>query len=168
MKRFPIFFDSEFSALDESASLISIGFVAKSGATFYAELPVDPEKCSEFVRESVLPLLDGGSSLMFSSELAARLKAWIEGFKGEVVLVSDAPKLDWPWVYDLFEAHGWPNNLQKQCEPIQFWIPKHSEEVFHCALEEYWLEHESKRHHALIDAMSLFEGCNAVRIKQEV
>lgn len=168
MKRLPIFFDTEFSSLEVDAKMLSAGFVSANGQELYVEVKdsIDPAKCSPFVLETVLPLLQGGPHLFTLSEIARKLKGWIEAMSSEVVLVSDLPAIDWPLIHDLFEAYGWPENLSKRCEPVSFWIPKHSEEVFHCALKEYWLEHESKRHHALIDAMSLFDGWGKVNSRR--
>ena len=76
-----------------------------------------------------------------------KLKAWIEAFKAEVVLISDYPKIDWPFIWDLFEAHGWPKNLRKQFEPIHFWLPEDTTK-FQTALQDFWSKHESQRHNA--------------------
>jgi hypothetical protein len=163
-KPLPVFFDTEFTSLDANAELISIGLIAASGQEFYAELAVDPSKFSAFAIETVFPLLDGSSPMTFS-ELAVSLKKWIESMKGEVVLISDAIKLDWPFIYDLFEKLGYPKNM-KQGEPITFWVPKDNEKIFDQALEDYWLEHSAQRHHALVDARSLYYAWNRARTNQ--
>ena len=61
-----IFLDTEFTDFARP-DLISLALVSEDGREFYAErTDYDPERCSEFVRETVLPLLD---------ELAAALRA---------------------------------------------------------------------------------------------
>lgn len=160
-KLIPVFFDTEFTSLEVNAELISIGLITASGQEFYAEQAVDPSKCSSFVIETVLPHLDGSSHMTFQA-LAVKLKAWIEAMETEVVLISDNLVIDWPFIFDLFEAHGYPRNL-KQGEPISFWIPKDKEKLFDQALEDYWLEHSSERHHALVDARSLHYAWSKVR-----
>lgn len=50
-----IFLDTEFTHLDQSADLISIGLVTETDKTFYAEFSdFSPEKCSEFTQTYVL------------------------------------------------------------------------------------------------------------------
>lgn len=160
-KTLPIFFDTEFTSLEVDAELISIGLIRADGQEFYAELATDPSKCSSFVVETVLPLLDGSSPMTFS-ELAVSLKNWIESINEEVVLVSDAIKLDWPFIHDLFEFLGYPRNM-KQGEPMSFWVPNDKEKLFEQALEDYWVEHSGQRHHALIDGRSLYYAWNRIR-----
>lgn len=80
-----VFFDTEFANIEPDKNghrnLISIGCIATDGREFYAELTDtwDEHLCSQFVLDTVLPLLEGGEYRMGVSELAVRLKAWIEG-----------------------------------------------------------------------------------------
>ncbi len=153
-----IFFDTEFTSLEDvDAGLISIGLVTEDGQEFYAELTdtYDQSICSEFVIETVLPLLDGGDCQMTFQELASKLKAWIESLRDEVILISDSPPIDFPFIWDLFEKYGWPHNLPKQCEPLYFLISEKDGEKFHRALEDFWALHANRQHHALYDAKSL-------------
>ncbi len=79
-----VFFDTEFTTsemLIGYPALISIGCVAEDGREFYAEL-IDtwqPGNCSQFVLETVLPLLQGGDFRMTEAQCAARFREWIEG-----------------------------------------------------------------------------------------
>lgn len=52
-----VFIDTEFTDF-VNPQLISIGMVADSGEEFYAEVPFSDDRCSEFVRETVIPLLN--------------------------------------------------------------------------------------------------------------
>lgn len=51
-----IFVDTEFTDLVDPV-LISLGMVSDRGEELYIEVPYPKEKCSAFVRETVLPLL---------------------------------------------------------------------------------------------------------------
>jgi hypothetical protein len=110
-----IFFDTEFTELGLDARLISIGFVSESGQhEFYAELEdtYQLDDCSDFVRESVLPHLQGGNGRMSLQELTVKLGNWLEGFEEPVQLATDSLHWDWPWVQKFFkDPHLWPINL---------------------------------------------------------
>lgn len=155
-----VFFDTEFSCIEKDATqaLISIGCVAEDGREFYAELSDTwhPANCSAFVAGNVLPLLEGGEYRMTEAELAVRLKAWIEGLTDkEVILRTDCPRFDWPWVEQLFQFYGcWPMNLRKKCGTIYC---NHDSQIrrYQDALGKYWKEHAARQHHALVDARSL-------------
>ena len=94
-----IFFDYEFSKLQlpldpEPNQLISIGCISEEGKRFYAENSTTlarPEIFSEFVIETVVPLLEGGKYLMPYADIAQSLKDWLESFNEDVKMWSDAP-----------------------------------------------------------------------------
>lgn len=156
-----VWFDTEFSAIDKINGvpmLISIGCIAQDGREFYAELSDTwhPDNCSDFVVQNVLPLLNGGECRMREAELAVRLKDWIESLSDkEVILRSDAPFFDWPWVEQLFQFYGcWPKNLRRKCGTIYF---NHDYQIrrYEQGLTDYWKTNGGRRHHALVDARSL-------------
>lgn len=94
-----VYLDSEFTELNINPKLISIGFVSEDGAqTFYAELTntYQPSDYSDFVREAVLPHLEGGAARMDMHELTLRLGNWLEGFEQPVQLATDSLSWDWP------------------------------------------------------------------------
>ncbi len=161
-----IFIDTEFTTLNPNGYpfLISIGCVAEDGREFYAEVDGGWHRglCSDFVIQTVLPLLQGGECRMAEVELAVRLKDWIEGLTDkEVILRSDCPGYDWPWVEQIFQFHGcWPKNLRRKCGTIYF---NHDYQVnrYQNALAQYWKEHGSHQHHALVDARSLLYAWKA-------
>lgn len=110
-----VFFDSEFTELGVDPKLISIGFVAEDGErTFYAEL-ADTYRlsdCSDFAKLAVLPLLEGGNTLMTMRELGERLTSWLTAFGEPVKLATDSLSWDWPWIKEIFyEMDAWPKNL---------------------------------------------------------
>jgi hypothetical protein len=161
MANFTVFFDTEFTQLDEVngvQTLISIGCVTPDGREFYAELTDTWHvfNCSEFVVDVVLPLLDGGVARMSEAELAGRLRAWLEALSpgNQIIFRSDCPMADWKWVERLFNDFGWPTNLRKKCGTIYF---NHDVQIqrYQDALGTYWKEYSERQHHALVDARSL-------------
>lgn len=156
-----VFFDTEFADNKDIGSngLISIGCVALDGREFYAELTDTwhPFNCSDFVHENVLPLLNGGTCRMTESELAANLKGWVESLgSAEVIFRCDAPYFDWPWIEYLFTFNGcWPSNMRRKYGAIGF-DTEEQEQRFDAALVEFWKENLAQRHHALVDARSLY------------
>jgi len=158
MKDLNLFFDCEFTHLQEGMELpvlVSIGVVSDCGKTFYAENSnVQEELCSEFVIETVLPLLQGGEALMSYAQIAASMKAWIEAFGVDVQMLSDAPYYDWPHVEHLFDIYGWPNNLMRSPVPLSFASGVQNIRFFN-AVEEMFRSNKSlRRHHALDDAIA--------------
>ena len=159
-----VWFDTEFTTLDKDHGhpfLISIGLVSHDGKEFYAELSDTWHKglCSQFVIETVLPLLQGGEYLMTEAELAFRLRDWLDSIElppGEqIILRSDAPGTDWPWVEQLFSFYGaWPTHLRRTPGAITLPTAAHNYR-FETALCEYWKIHTERQHHALEDARSL-------------
>jgi hypothetical protein len=53
-----VFFDTEFTGLHQGTTLISIGLVAETGETFYAELSdYDQTQVDDWLRENVISKL---------------------------------------------------------------------------------------------------------------
>lgn len=94
--------------------MISIGCISEDGKRFYAENATTLahlEYFSEFVVETVIPLLEGGDCRMPYGEIAKSLCTWIESFEGKVKMWTDAIRFDWPHVEHMFDNYGWPHNL---------------------------------------------------------
>lgn len=165
-----VFFDTEFTSLPDKLNqpyLISIGCVAQDGREAYFELVNTYHEglCSDWVIQNVLGLLQGGELRIKEAELAERLKAWVESLtEKEVIFRSDCPRLDWPFIEQLFTFYGcWPKNLRRRCGVISF-DNDNLKKRFDAALNEYWREHSARRHHALVDAKSLlFAKKRAIR-----
>jgi len=157
---FSVFFDTEFttSKPNEQPYLISISCVAEDGREFYAELSDTWHigLCSEFVVSMVLPLLEGGACRTTEQDLAVRLREWIESLgTEEVIMRTDAPAWDWPWVEELFYFYGtWPKSLRRWCGTICF-EDESAVQRYEEGLENYWQQHMNRRHHALVDPRSL-------------
>lgn len=95
---------------------------------------------------------------MAVSELAMKLKVWIESLgEEEVVFRSDAPEYDWPFIAEIFKYHGWPKNMRRKCGAVWFDADIQAER-YNTYLEQYWQENHTKRHHALVDARGMFSA----------
>lgn len=159
-----VFFDCEFTKLQlpldpEPNELISIGCISEDGKQFYAENSCyEVRNCSDFVVETVLPLLEGGKYLIHYSELAKQLRLWIESFDSEVVMWSDAPYLDWQHVKHMFDSWGWPSNLNRI--PKQLVFNSINGIRFDNGVEEAFrtFKPSLRRHHALDDAIANRQG----------
>jgi RimJ/RimL family protein N-acetyltransferase len=141
-----VFFDSEFTNLREP-TLISVAAAATDSTAFYCELQDWPqEQASEFVRQTVLPLLDGDAVPLplardaFIAWLAARAR------DRPVTIVSDSgydrQSLTW-----LLGAEDLPDNVAWQHVPFAY---EHLDEVSRTL--------GLRRHHALDDARALRHG----------
>jgi hypothetical protein len=151
-----VYIDTEFSDLSEQNELISIGCISEDGKRFYAENSCyRVEHCSEFVVETVLPLLEGGNHLMHYSMIAKNLRLYIESFDGLVKMYSDACYWDWQHVEHLFETYGWPENLVRS--PVALTFPSSIQQTrFTAAVEDAFklFKPTLRRHHALDDAVA--------------
>jgi hypothetical protein len=156
-----VFVDTEFAGgiekIDAQRYLISIGLVAEDSRERYYELDdtYDDHLCSLWVHQNVIPLLDGGDFRIGVTELAARLKSWIESLTNdEVILRTDAPAYDWPFIEELFNFYGWPKNLRRTCGTMDF-ESVHQVLRYETAVAEYFITHDSRQHHALVDARAM-------------
>jgi len=157
-----IFFDTEFTELGLHPRLISIGLVSDDGQhELYVELEdtYQIDDCSDFVRESVLPHLQGGNARMSIQELTVRLGNWLEEIEEPVQLATDSLHWDWPWIQKIFSDPSlWPTNLAAkplilgQNLELEFAI----ETAFTGGL---------RRHHALDDAKANRLGWLAIESK---
>lgn len=128
-----LFFDTEFTDLKQGCDLISIGVIADCGDDdrihcFYAEsIEFGEDKCSDFVREHVLPRLrlkgepcalktDKEEGYPHSiavcgteEDIAVQLDEWMRQFvkSGEKIEIwSDCLAYDWVLFCNLFEGMG--------------------------------------------------------------
>ena len=110
-----IFFDTEFTGLYKSTTLISIGLISEDGRQFYAELTdYDLEQCDNWINENVLEHLITYHNDNFEKSnyipnlyvgdkqnISMALKNWFKQFKS-VELVSDVSHYDFVLFIDLF------------------------------------------------------------------
>lgn len=156
-----IFFDCEFTKLQMPldpvpADLISIGCISECGKKFYAEnADYKIADCSDFVLDTVLPLLEGADNLMPFGIIAKQLRVYIESFDDEVELWSDAPFFDWQHVKKLFDNYGWPTNL-KRTEGLLIFPSISQQQRFESTVEDAFnsVKLQLRRHYALDDAIA--------------
>lgn len=131
MKTTKIFFDTEFTGLHQNTTLISIGLVAETGATFYAELTdYDPKQVDDWIRDNVISNLEfndeslkGMSTVTFLTEgdkfrgfgdtqtIKKYLTNWLSQFE-HVEMWSDCLAYDWVLFCHIFgHAFAIPNNI---------------------------------------------------------
>lgn len=108
-----IFLDSEFTGLHQGTTLISIGLIAETGETFYAEFTdYDESQINDWLRENVLSnllLVEGVNSTFLNSttikgtttEITHYLSEWLNQFK-TVHIWSDCLAYDWVLFCQLF------------------------------------------------------------------
>lgn len=128
MKTTKLFFDTEFTGLHQNTTLISIGIVAESGETFYAELTdYDKSQIDEWLQKNVienlvlqhetrqmLGLFGIGKSDSFVGDiprLKTALEKWLSQFE-HVEMWSDCLSYDWVLFNQIFgHAFNIPKNV---------------------------------------------------------
>jgi hypothetical protein len=152
-----VFYDTEFTTLMTKAELISVGLVTEDGQEFYAEVCFDKSQCSDFVKEVVIPLLDGNiEQRMKPTELATKLSDWLNELGEDIVLVSDST-WDYYVLNPVFAPHGGLQALSPstKLQIAPFIEDTHARIRFGEAYSEYFLRNPGKQHHALHDAKAL-------------
>lgn len=140
-----IFIDTEFTDFVD-CHLISLGMAAGSGEDFYAEVPYPLEACSDFVRETVIPLLGNIPHAQCERpELRGRILDWLNLVrKGDEVEVCFDYQTDWDLFIDALEYQvpGWCRSRL---------VARHINELF---LYAFHKKHGLPEHHALYDAQA--------------
>lgn len=155
-----IYFDTEFTSLDGNFDwdLISAGFVTATGIEWYVEiLDFNQDECSEFVLETVLPLLGQGDVVpekMAGDHFGWRLAQWLQQFNEPIELVADAA-CDWSLVngYAYLDFRALPFKVRGE-----LWLPSERKSIKADLLEietRFWQENPGMQHHALFDARRL-------------
>ena len=148
-----VFFDTEFTDFAHPR-VISVGFAAADGSTLYVQVDGwTHAECSPFVRDVVLPLLDGPERLPYR-EAALRIDGWLRAFGESVSLYSDSA-IDLRLLDELF-ATG--NVARPALIEAAVFAPSIAGELIREALYEQTL----RRHHALDDALALREAWQAM------
>jgi len=139
-----IFIDTEFTDFIEP-QLISVGLVSEAGDEFYAEVPFDRKACSDFVLQTVVPMLgyvsDAYSEKSFLSE---KLIGWLLEVRHSVdsVVICCDSQIDWDLFLELLRGE------------IPPWCQKRL--IADCLDENlrlsYYEESRRPEHHALNDA----------------
>lgn len=117
-----VFFDTEFTGLHQNTTLVSIGLVAETEQTFYAELTdFDETQVDDWIRQNVVDkLVLDNSSTEDATEIkikgdrivvAAELSQWLSQFE-KVEVWSDCLSYDWVLFCQLFgHAFKIPSNV---------------------------------------------------------
>jgi len=137
------FLDSEFTSL-RTPELISIGAVATDSTAFYAEVKGwSLERASDFVKQIVVPLLDGDAVPLTMA--ADAFSAWIDERAGRAptTIISDSGYDRWA-LTELLGREDLPSGIDWKRVPISY------EE-----LDETAKRLNLRRHHALDDARAL-------------
>lgn len=182
-----IFFDTEFTGLHQNTTLISIGLVAESGETFYAELTdYDKEQVDDWIQKNVIDKLKWGyhypedytpnqvtfiaddikemSRFGDTTKVKLFLSDWFYQFD-KVQMWSDCLAYDWVLFCQIF---GHAFNIPKNIYYIPFDIstlfevkginPDINREEFAGA----WEAHKHFKHNALWDAKIIRECYNKI------
>ena len=170
-----IFIDTEFTALNGAASLISFGAVSEDGREFYCEIdPLPLADCSAFVRATVLPLLEGGGARCPRSAFGERLGAWLGQFANPLLLGDS----DWD-IHVLRQAVSGERNRrpgllalpgpngQVDCLLLTL-APLAPDElaILNGAMQQHFAT-DPRQHHALVDARALRAGLLAVLAERQ-
>jgi hypothetical protein len=152
-----VFFDLEFTDLSDGASIISAAFVTEGQQTLYLELDQsswERQPVSDFVRDQVIPLLDGGAPLAHAA-FSEKAVAWLGALGGEIRLISDSE-----WDVRLFRQHlnedgyDWLSNWTWAQAP-QNLPAREQTRIFDAEYLAFFLRTKRQRHHALSDAEAL-------------
>lgn len=121
--RTKLFFDTEFTGLHQKTTLISIGFVAETGQSFYAELTdYDKSQVDEWLQKNVIdnlvlpnePPLNATLSNGFVGDadfIKGKLSEWLSQFE-EIEMWSDCLSYDWVLFNNIFgHAFNIPKNV---------------------------------------------------------
>ncbi|AYR22310.1 3'-5' exoribonuclease [Herbaspirillum rubrisubalbicans] len=139
-----VFIDTEFTNF-VGPRLISIGMVARSGEEFYAEVPYPLNSCSDFVVETVIPLLGRvPNAFCPANDLSMKLRQWLETVRpdDEDVDICFDYQTDW----DLF-SDALSGQVPAWCRPCM--INRNINELLRY---EFHKKNKLPEHHALYDA----------------
>ena len=171
-----VFLDTEFTDLTPDARLISLGAVSADGQEFYAELADGwvPQFCSEFVRQTVVPLLELPSSARLTqAQCATHFVRWLEGIGAgfPFVVVTVDSCIDWWMLGLLIDGEGWtPGQSEVSVGwseaqlslrvQLAHWSHADTMARFRHALEDSLKG--LRRHHALDDARALRRAWSSI------
>lgn len=138
-----VFLDTEFTNLREPV-LMSVGAVSTDRTAFYCELQGWPEdQTSEFVRTTVIPLLDGDAVPLSMARDA--FNTWLaERGRGRPVTIVSDSGYDRNSLMSLLGAEELPPNVEWRRVPVPY-------EFLDAVVAQLGL----RRHHALDDARGL-------------
>lgn len=152
-----IYFDTEFTSLSSDANLISAGFVTEYGSEFYAEITdFGLHNCSDFVKQNVLPLLDGKLyQRLRTIDFCYALADWLNKLDSNIVLLADST-----WDASIlcnayYHVKGIKLYVPNLTHKLVYFEDDYAAKNFEKAYKEYFLKNPGKEHHALHDARAL-------------
>ena len=161
-----VFLDTEFTKFNHP-DLISLALVAEDGREFYAErTDYNASSCSEFVRETVLPLLGRvPGAACTNKELTERVRAWFQELQEPATIIYDYGT-DWHLL--AVSMLGRPHSKPPGDFVKQLYLDSRTitHPVFEQALNRVYT-HDWPPHHALADARALMAGYGAWRTHME-
>jgi hypothetical protein len=170
-----VFLDTEFTSLEDYASLISIGLITEDGdRCFYTELldTYSEDICSSFVLKEVIPLLEAKPiagevnyksvhAQMTFADVQLHLKYWFAALIDPVQVWSDSPNHDWRYIQQIFTT-GLPYNLLPTPESI-LTDNTSANARYENRVELEYGQKILRRHHALDDAKAMRLGWKAIK-----
>jgi hypothetical protein len=146
------YLDTEFTDF-VAQRLISVGIVCADGAEFYVELTDFPKYvCSDFVKQTVLPLLQGGKYATTEIGAAIALGNWLDDRPEPLEFVVDYTP-DYELVIDLLRGTVNPTPKIKFLHTL-FGMERGPYETYKAAKAEFYARH-TQIHHALVDARAM-------------
>lgn len=140
-----IFIDTEFTKFS-NPELISIGLASSGGENFYAEVDFPETSCSEFVRESIIPLLSGTERISHES-LRIKILEWLESIQStSPIIICFDSEYDRVLFLRIFDNHP-PSFL--------FFRGIGYRHIDGLKRADFYLKNKLVEHHALNDAMAL-------------
>lgn len=158
-----LFADTEFADF-ESLDPLSVALVSEDGSLeFYAEILDCESPPSDFVKKTVLPLMQGGEARCLYSEASERLAAWLSGLPSDSIQIVVDYGGDWIILNEMLNSAGCAQKpsaimlfpafeqtcLERGASSL-LKIQSVSNQLFEL-MEPHFLE-DPRRHHALVDA----------------
>ena len=149
-----VYLDTEFTKFPRP-QLISLALVAELGQEFYGEsTDFVKVQCSDFVVENVLPLLQGGEVAGSLDDLRVKLVDWLATLPSPAEIISDFERD----IELLLKLLGISATEMGRCNIAELTVLDGEfvkSESFNSALDDYFANVDSRRHHALVDARAL-------------
>lgn len=138
-----VFCDIEFTNFD-TPEILSIGLVAESGEETYFEFEFNLKKCSDFVKNEVIPLLGSDSHALISADIfPEKFISWlrlVKSYDQSIELCCD----------DEIDI----KLIKKAINPLPTWVGIKNifYEISPLLHEDFFLKNQLKEHNALHDA----------------
>jgi len=154
-----VYLDTEFTQFTQP-QLISIGLVADSGREFYAVMKSFPvRKCSAFVREVVLPIIEHWpSTTLDRSELRQSLKQWLNEAAEPLEIVCDFAT-DAELLIELIDGERNHALRQFNIASVAVLSVTQCEQITDAVDSYFTVPRQWPRHHALEDVRALRYVC---------